>query len=176
MKKIQLCSSVFKHNPVGYCLMPQVNFRMEVPKYNLHLTSAMWLQPVQTRRRRASCFEPARGWMVSQRGSVRPHFNTATEQKHTVGKEISGWDCQIFQGSKSCVSSRKGKQEQELPAACIISRGQRSCPKKNPPHKLLIFKHVVSYVYTNAETQCADGFLSIHTCAHTAEQMTLAAD
>lgn len=131
MKKIQMCSSVFKHNPVGYCLMPQVNFRMEVPKYNPHLTSTMWLQPVQTRRRRASCFEPARGWMVSQRGSVRPHFNTATEQKHTVGKEISGWDCQIFQGSKSCVGSRKGKREQEPPAACIISRGKRSCPKKN---------------------------------------------
>lgn len=68
--------------------------------------------------------------MVSQRGSVQPHFNTATEQTHTVGKELSGWDCQIFQGSKSCVSSRKGKLELELPAAYIISRGQRSCPKK----------------------------------------------
>lgn len=38
-------------------------------------------------------------------------------------------------------------------------KGAKELPKKTPPHKLLIFKHVVSYVYTNAETQCAHGFL-----------------
>lgn len=58
----------------------------------------------------------------------------------------------------------------------ILYQGGKGAAQKPPPHKLLIFKHVVSYVNTNAETQCADGFLSIHACPHMAEQMTLAAD
>lgn len=58
----------------------------------------------------------------------------------------------------------------------ILYQGGKGAAQKNSPHKLLIFKRVVSYVYTNAETECADGFLSIHTSAHTGEQVTLAAD